>query len=67
MKNSVALSMSLMVVLCAASLLVAQTPTTTAAGAVPNLINYNGVLRDSNGKVMTSITGVTFLIYGEER
>jgi len=40
---------------------------TTAVGAVPNLINYSGVLKDGSGKVLTSITGVTFLIYSEQQ
>src|SRR5579864_2917413 len=40
---------------------------TNAVGAVPNLINYSGVLKDDSGKVLTSITGVTFLIYSEQQ
>ncbi len=38
---------------------------TTAVRAVPNLINYSGVLKDGSGKILSSTTGVTFLIYGE--
>jgi len=40
---------------------------TAAVGAVPNLINYSGVLKDGSGKVLTSITGVTFLIYSQQQ
>jgi trimeric autotransporter adhesin len=38
-----------------------------ASGTVPNLINYSGVLKDSSGRTLTSITGVTFLLYKDER
>ena len=38
-----------------------------ASSAVPKLINYSGVLKDSGGKILNSITGVTFLIYGQEQ
>jgi len=39
----------------------------TANTAVPGLINYSGVLRDINGKPLTGITGVTFLLYKDEQ
>ena len=38
----------------------------TSSG-IPGLINYNGVLRDINGKPMTGVTGVTFSLYKEEQ
>jgi len=49
--------------------------TTTAASAtasitntaVPGLINYGGALKDINGKPLTGITGVTFLLYKQEQ
>ena len=34
--------------------------------AVPNLINYSGVLKDGTGKTINSEAGVTFLIYKDE-
>jgi hypothetical protein len=34
-----------------------------SASPVPSLVNYSGVLKDSNGRPVASITGVTFLIY----
>ncbi len=40
---------------------------TSPSGAVPTLINYSGVLKDSTGKTLTSVTGVTFLIYTDEQ
>jgi trimeric autotransporter adhesin len=40
---------------------------TAAAQVVPNLINYNGILRDSSGRTLNSITGVTFLLYNAEQ
>lgn len=33
---------------------------------VPNLINYSGVLTDMNGKPLSGIQGVTFLLYGSQ-
>jgi hypothetical protein len=43
------------------------TATTSANTAVPGLINYSGVLKDINGKPLTGVTGVTFLLYTEEQ
>src|SRR5580698_9263870 len=36
---------------------------TNNSGSVPSLINYSGVLKDSSGKPLTSIIGVTFFLY----
>lgn len=40
--------------------------TTSNGSAVPGLINYSSILKDDSGKVITSITGVTFLLYSSE-
>lgn len=45
----------------------AGTATVNVTGAVPGLINYSGVLKDVNGKALTGITGVTFLLYKDEQ
>src|ERR1700733_82573 len=47
------------------SIMAQQTPSTTAV--VPNVINYSGVLTDLNGKPLTSIQGVTFLLYSSQQ
>jgi hypothetical protein len=39
---------------------------TSAAAVVPGVINYNGVLTDLNGKPLSGIQGVTFLLYSSE-
>jgi len=39
----------------------------TASSAVPSLINYTGVLKDAGGRILNSVTGVTFLLYKEEQ
>ena len=39
----------------------------TVSGAVPGLINYSSVLKDANGKPISEVTGVTFLLYKEEQ
>ncbi len=40
-------------------------PTTATASAVPNLINYTGRLKDVSGNPLSSVVGVTFLLYAE--
>src|SRR5580698_6619657 len=40
---------------------------TNSSGSVPSLINYSGVLKDTTGKPLTSISGVTFSIYQDEQ
>jgi Chaperone of endosialidase len=46
-----------------------QQSATAAANiaTVPRLINYSGVLKDSSGRTLTTIQGVTFLLYKEEQ
>jgi len=38
-----------------------------AISAVPSLISYAGVLKNSSGRTLTGLTGVTFLLYSEEQ
>jgi hypothetical protein len=45
----------------------ASPPAAAASSAVPNLINYSGVLRDAGSHTLTSITGVTFLLYKDDQ
>jgi len=40
--------------------------TTTASAVVPTLVQFSGVLTNSNGKPLTEITGVTFYLYQEQ-
>jgi len=58
------LSVTLITVFFLVAFAPAQEP--AGSGAIPKLINYSGVLKDSSGKVLTSVTGVAFLIYAEE-
>ncbi len=37
--------------------------TSAVTSAVPTLINFSGTLSDTNGKPLTDVTGVTFLLY----
>ena len=39
------------------------TATTVATSTVPQLLTYSSVLKDAEGKTLTNITGVTFLLY----
>src|SRR5882672_4489318 len=36
-------------------------------GAVPHLVNYSGVLRDPSGRAVTTVAGVTFLLYVDQQ
>ena len=38
-----------------------------ASSAVPKLVNYSGVVTDANRQPLSSITGVTFLLYKEQQ
>src|SRR5262249_34616878 len=38
-----------------------------ASNIVPSLIKYSGVLKDSSGRTLTTLTGVTFLLYKDEQ
>jgi hypothetical protein len=42
---------------------VSQQTATPATAAVPKLINFSGTLTDLNGKPLTGVQGVTFLLY----
>jgi trimeric autotransporter adhesin len=44
-----------------------QTISASADSIVPNLINFSGVLTDLDGKPLTGIQGVTFLLYGSQQ
>lgn len=41
--------------------------TAAATAVVPTLVRYGGALNDINGKPLTTITGVTFLLYKDEQ
>ena len=45
----------------------APASSSAAPNVVPSLINYSGILKDSSGRTLTSLTGVTFLLYSEEQ
>jgi hypothetical protein len=44
----------------------AATPASSSVAVVPNLINYSGVLTDLNGKPLSGVQGVTFLLYSSQ-
>jgi hypothetical protein len=58
---------------CAAALAQMQSSSTSvtqpaaSASPIPSLVSYSGVLKDSSGRPVTSITGVTFLIYKDSQ
>ena len=73
--ETLGLRLSLVAALCFVTLIgCAQESTPVGAvsayasgNGIPGLINYNGVLKDINGKALTGITGVTFALYKEEQ
>jgi trimeric autotransporter adhesin len=72
MERKLLLGVSLILVLCLTAWTAAQQIVTTpaaasAAAVVPNVINYSGVLSDLNGKPLSGIQGVTFLLYNREQ
>jgi hypothetical protein len=73
MKSRLHLAMLLMVCVFLPSLTAVAQQNATAASAmapsnvVPSLINYSGVLKDATGRTLTSVTGVTFLLYSSEQ
>lgn len=44
-----------------------QSAATPALGAVPDLINYSGLLKDAAGRTRSDLSGVTFLLYKDEQ
>jgi hypothetical protein len=67
MKQILAPTVLMAMLLCSA-LVHAQGPAGANTSApVPTLINYSGTLTGLNGKPITSITGVTFLLYKDEQ
>jgi hypothetical protein len=73
MKSRLLWGVFLFLCVCLASLPItaqesAAAPAVVAASdVVPRLINYTGVLKDSAGRTLTSLTGVTFLLYKDEQ
>ena len=54
-------------VIAASSFSLFAQQTTAANAVVPTLVQFSGVLTGSNGKPLTSITGVTFSLYAEQQ
>jgi len=62
----IAISLVLLLGLTATAFAQSTASGANSNGSVPSLINYSGVLKDSTGKALTSISGVTFSIYQDE-
>ena len=58
---------AVLVILLASALSVSAQPSASPSdAAIPTLVNFSGVLTGSNGKPLTTITGVTFSLYAEQ-
>ena len=58
---------SVLILLCCSVFGQAQQTVATGTNVVvPTLVSFSGVLANSNGKPLTSITGVTFFLYAEQ-
>ncbi len=44
-----------------------QAAETSSSAIVPALVNFSGTLTDNNGKPLTGVAGVTFLLYKDEQ
>ena len=73
MKSKLLLSILLLLCVLRAFLTAAAQESAVVQGAVaasnivPSLINYSGILKDSSGRTLTSLTGVTFLLYKDDQ
>jgi hypothetical protein len=65
MKKTYAIIILLFGLMCEGIVTHAQQSAAMSAGAVPSLVNFSGVLTNSNGRPLTKMTGVTFSIYAE--
>ena len=60
-RNHVAVTLALL--FCSVFTQAQQTVATNTNVAVPPLVNFSGVLTDVNGKPLSGVVGVTFLLY----
>src|ERR1700722_125898 len=73
MKNRFFAAFAMSAYLCAAAGPAAAQQTAAApvsistTSAVPNLISYSGTLKDAGGRALSSVSGVTFLLYRDEQ
>ena len=44
-----------------------STPLASAPGAVPRLMQFSGIAKDTSGKPLTGTVGITFLLYKDEQ
>src|ERR1700722_10299004 len=61
-------TLSLLFFICiAVSMVSGQSAATASSPVVPTLVNFSGVLTGTDGKPVTSLTGVTFSLYAESQ
>jgi hypothetical protein len=60
-------SACLILLLCSVLVQAQQTVATNTNVAVPPLVNFSGTLTDLNGKPLTGVVGVTFLLYEDQQ
>jgi hypothetical protein len=66
LRVSLALTLSCSAWTVSNALQTAAMPASSSVAVVPNLINYSGVLTDLNGKPLSGVQGVTFLLYSSQ-
>lgn len=66
MKQVPVLSTILLLLSCCSISQAQQSVATNNSAVVPPLVNFSGVLHDANGKSMTGVVGVTFLLYKDQ-
>jgi len=66
-QNRIRISALLLVLSLGVSMVAGQSTTTATNAVVPTLASFSGVLVDLDGKPLTGVTGVTFLLYKDEQ
>ena len=56
-----------LLVLCLSTVAGAQQASAGSEAVVPTLVNFSGVVRDTNGRPLTEVVGVTFSLYKESQ
>ena len=56
-----------LLVLCLSTVVATQQAPAGSEAVVPTLVNFSGVVRDTNGRPLTEVVGVTFSLYKESQ
>jgi trimeric autotransporter adhesin len=66
-RNGTRISALLWLICIAVSMVAGQSTPSSSNPVVPTLVNFSGTLNDVDGKPLTSLAGVTFLLYADSQ